>query len=199
MAYEETDKIFDETQKRLDSIRTDLYSFFKRPSHSLPQIDIMDMPVHMIPPPILHTPPKPSPFVRSPQKLQKTPPKTSPRPNAPSAESRDPERRSHRNVAKPASYAEPEIPDPGEDIELVDVAGDASTARPVEEDVQIVSQTQISWHLMMPKGPLVRAKPKIAELYYAIKQAPFGAWGKVRIFDIISREEVRLRRPASVR
>lgn len=62
----------------------------------------------------------------------------------------------------------------------------------VETDIQVVSVTgdgglQADSLLdLPPRGPLERPRPLIGETYYAMRQSVFGAWGRVRLLEILS-------------
>ncbi|GLV36651.1 eggless [Carabus blaptoides fortunei] len=186
---DELEDIHKTLQDKVDKLRKQLYSNFKTDIKSLPPIELVDIiTAHpsskYIAPAVSPGNKRTSPVaargstsiaLASPiMSLTSTPPVMYPRPV------REAERRSHRNISKPASYLEP-----SDDVEL------PMSAPVVETDIQVVSVTtdgalQADSRLdLPPRGPVQRPRPLIGEQYYAMRQSVFGAWGRVRLLEIM--------------
>lgn len=208
VALDELSTVQRDIQRQVDALRNDLYATFQQRIKELPPIEIG----HTFQAPPTSTPaaasPKPlAPKPLTPMKLAPRPPLVLPQqtvvPPPPPPIRRDPERRSNRNIHKPASYCEDDNVDSPPSAEALGkqqpppppLPPNATTAIVPIPKVAVVTASAPtasaadSALLLPPKGLVPRPRPSVDQVYYALRQTLFGAWGKVRVVEITGNVE----------
>lgn len=157
-SLKELNTIQEELQQSVDQMRNNLYASFEQQMKQLPAVEIIDTYAPL-------SPQKPINFSYN-YKVDMMNRR---------------ERRSNRNIIKPASYCE--LNDDNPDSPAISSGSDVQVINTSSEILPVTNA--FIEESLPPVGALQRPRPQLGEMYYAMRQSVFGAWGRVRLLEIL--------------